>query len=142
MKNSFPKKVFRTLHPQFEVSETYEISITPIPGAADPHECWIVRQMHGYFDEFTKTFHNVVETLSPAGERQFLTCAEAISEANELVLAHAQNGFRFLFVTRYMDPTPPWYECVEVLASGEYKPLSQSLTPRLFGDPAVEVLKG
>lgn len=126
MKNSFPKKVFRTIHPEFEISETYEISITPIPEAPDPHECWILRQIHGYFDEVTKTFQNVVETVYPGGERQFLSCAEAVNQANDLVLSHAQNGFRFLFVANYTEPTPPWYECVEVLANGEYKTLSSS----------------
>jgi hypothetical protein len=97
-----------SLHPQFEVSEMYEICITPIPGVPNWHECWIVRQMHGYFDEITKTFQSVVETVYHVGERQFLTCADAINHANELVLSHAQNGFRFLFVMSYTEPTPPW----------------------------------
>lgn len=133
MKNSFPKTVFRTAHPQFEVSENYEIWITPIPAAPDPHQCWIVRQSHGYFDDIGKTFHNIVDTVYPDGKQRLLTCAEAIQQANELVVSHAQAGFRFLFVTSYVEPTPPWYKCVEILPNGEYKPIPESTKPCSIG---------
>jgi len=124
MENSFPKKVFRMPNPQFQVSEMYEISIMPVPGASDPHECWVVREMHGYLDEVTKTFHNVVETLHPDDRLHFLTCEEAINQANQRVLFHARNGFRFLFVMNYAEPTPPWYGRFEViLPAGEYRAL-------------------
>lgn len=125
MKNSFPKTLFQTRNPEFEVSETYEISIEPVPGVSDLHECWIVREMYGYFDAATKTFRHVVETLHPIGDRRFFTCAEAINQANERVLFLAKKGFHFLFVTSYTEPTPPWYECLEVvLPSGEYRPVA------------------
>ncbi len=141
MKNSFPKTVFRTPTPEFEVSELYEISIKPVPGAPNPHECWIVREMHGQRDEATKTFHNEIVTVDPTDKRQFLTCEEAINHANERVLALAKNGFRFLFVMNYAEPTPPWYECVEVtLPDGEYKLLRQIPAPLSVGGWMVDDL--
>lgn len=142
MINSFPKTLFRTPNPKFEVSEMYEISIEPVPGAIDLHECWIVREMHGYFEETSKTFLNVLETVHPVRNRGFLTCAEAIQEANDRVLFLAQNGFRFLFVTSYSEPTPPWYECVEVvLPTGEYRPVSQLSEIGSVGEPVVQALR-
>ncbi|MGB8474798.1 MAG: hypothetical protein WCE61_12000 [Candidatus Acidiferrum sp.] len=128
MKNCFPKTVFRTPNPQFEVSEVYEIFIKPVPGAADLHECWIVGETHGWCDEVTKRFHYRVETVEPVDKHSFLTCEEAIYLANEQVLLRAKNGFRFLFVMNYTEPSPPWYERLEIiLPGGEYRPLPEVL---------------
>lgn len=124
MKSSFPKTIFRTPTPEFEISETYEIFIKPVPGVPDPHECWIVREMHGWYDQRTKSFLYKVETLEPADKRHFLTCEEAINQANLHVLLRAKDGFRFLFIMRYTEPSPPWYDRLEVLLpDGEYRPL-------------------
>lgn len=79
MKNSFPKTVYRTPNPEFEVSEAYEIFIKPVPGAPDPHGCWIVGEMHGYYDQMTKAFHYKAETVHPTDKRHFLTCEEAFT---------------------------------------------------------------
>ena len=137
MKNTFPKTVFRTPDPKFESSEVYEISIKPVPGDYAPHECWIIREMHGYPEETTKKFQYVVETIDPQDKRSFLTCEEAVNQANERVLFLARSGFRFLFVANYKQPSPPWYECYELVTpDGEYRPLSQPAVAVSAGYPS------
>src|SRR5262249_50873729 len=65
----FPKTVYRTPNPEWGVSEAYEITIEFVPGAPDPQRCWIVRELHGYYEEATKTYHQKVETLHPKDPR-------------------------------------------------------------------------
>src|SRR5215472_16863232 len=93
----FPKTVYRTPNPEHGISEDYEISIEPAPGAPDPQRCWIVRELHGYYEEATKTYHQNVETLHPNEPPHFLTLEEAIREADKQVLFRAKEGFHFLF---------------------------------------------
>jgi hypothetical protein len=45
---SFPKTVYRTPTPEWQISECYEIWIEAFPGAPDRNRCWIVREVHGY----------------------------------------------------------------------------------------------
>jgi hypothetical protein len=124
MRNSFPKSVYRTPNPEFNVSEVYEISIAPVPGVSDQHRCWIVRELHGYYDEKSKTYEQTVETLNSGASAHLFTCDEAIHQANNQVLLRAQNGFRFLFIMNYLEPSPPWYERFEVaLPEGQYRAL-------------------
>ena len=118
----FPRTVYRTPNPEFEVSECYEISIHPVPGASDPQRCWIVREFHGYFEEATKTYHYQVETLHPNEPRHFMTFEEVMKAANEQILRRAKDGFCFLFTKNYRNA--PWYNRFEViLPSGNLKEL-------------------
>jgi hypothetical protein len=123
MTNSFPKNVYRTPNPEFNVSEVYEISIEPVPGVRDPHRCWIVRELHGFHDDKSGKYQQEVETLNSGSSRHFLTCDEAIHQANNQVLFRAQTGFSFLFIMNYLEPSPPWYERFEVMPGGEYRAL-------------------
>jgi hypothetical protein len=68
----FAKTVYRTPTPEAGVSEAYEIVIDLVHSAPDPRQCWIVREMHGYYDEAKKTYHHKVETLHPNEPRHFL----------------------------------------------------------------------
>jgi hypothetical protein len=121
---SFPKTVYRTPTPEWQISECYEIWIEAFPGAPDRNRCWIVREVHGYYDEATKTYHHKVETLHPTDPRHFLTIEEAMREADKQVLLRARQGFHFLFTLDYMKPSPPWYERFEVvLPGGELRPI-------------------
>ncbi len=122
MKNSFPKTLYRTPRPEFEVSEVYELSIEPVPGAEDPHCCWIVREVHGHFNGEKKTFEQEIRTLNSTGHTHFLTCEEAIQRANEEVLVLAQRGFHYLFVMSYTEPSPPWHERYELkMPEGDFQ---------------------
>jgi hypothetical protein len=118
----FPKTVYRTPNPEWDVSESYEILIEVVPDAPDPQRCWVVRELHGYFEEATKTYHHQVETLHPNEPRHFLTFEEVMRAANQQVLLRATQGFRFLFTMNY--DNPPWYSRFEVvLPAGEVRPL-------------------
>lgn len=118
----FPKTVYRTPNPEWSISEAYEISIEPVPGAPDPQRCWIVRELHGYYEEATKTYHQKVETLHPSDPQHFLTLEEAMREADKQVLFRAKDGFHFLFTMNF--DGPPWYSRFEVvLPAGQIKPL-------------------
>lgn len=118
----FPKTVYRTPNPEWSISEAYEISIEPVPGAPDPQRCWIVRELHGYYEEATKTYHQKVETLHPNDPQHFLTLEEAMREADKQVLFSAKDGFHFLFTMNF--DGPPWYSRFEVvLPAGQIKPL-------------------
>ncbi len=119
---TFPKTVYRTPTPEFGVSEAYEIAIEPVPNSPDPQRCWIVRELHGYYNEQEKKFHFKVETLHPTDSRHFMTLDEAQKDADKQVLLRAKDGFRFLFTRNYYDP--PWYDRFEVvLPPGEIRPL-------------------
>jgi hypothetical protein len=93
-----PKTVYRTPNPERGISEAYEIAIEPVPGAPDPRRCWIVRELHGYYEEATKTYHEEVETLHPNEPQHFLALEEAMREADKQVLFRAKEGFHFLFI--------------------------------------------
>jgi len=117
----FRKTVYRTPNPEYGISEAYEISIEIIHGAPEPR-CWTVREIHGYYDEATNSYHHKVETLHPTGPEHFRTLEEAIHEANQQVLFRAKDGFHFLFTMNFNGP--PWYNRFEVvLPAGQIKPL-------------------
>lgn len=119
---SFPKTVYRTPTPEYQISETYEITIESFPNPAEPSRCWIVRELHGWYDEATRTFHHKVETLHPTDPKHFMTLEEAQRDADKQVLRRANEGFHFLFTIDYFNP--PWYSRFEVvLPSGQIKPL-------------------
>lgn len=119
---SFPKTLYRTPNPEWEISEAYEIFIEPVPGAPDPERCWIVREMHGYYEEDTKTYHYKVETLHPNQPKHFMTLDEATKVADQQVVFRARGGFHFLFTLNYYQA--PWYSRFEVvLPAGEVRPL-------------------
>lgn len=119
----FPKTVYRTPNPEWGSSEAYEISIEPVPGAPDQQSCWIVRELHGYYEEATKTYHQKVETLHPNDPQHFLTLEEGMREADKQVLFRAKDGFHFLFTMNF--DGPPWYSRFEVvLPAGQIKPLA------------------
>lgn len=118
----FPKTVYRTPTPEAGVSEAYEIFIDVVHGAPDSQRCWIVREIHGYYEEAAKTYHHKVETLHPNEPRHFLTLEEAMRVADQQVLLRARQGFHFLFTMNYNQA--PWYSRFEVvLPAGEIKPL-------------------
>jgi hypothetical protein len=120
--NTFPKTVYRTPNPEFQVSEAYEISIEPVPNCPNSERCWIVRELHGYYHEPSGQFRHQVDTLHPTDPKHFLTLDEAQKIADKQVLFRARYGFHFLFTRNYSDP--PWYERFEVvLPAGEIKPL-------------------
>jgi hypothetical protein len=123
MNGPFPKTVYRTPNPEIEASEAYEIMIERVPGVSDTQKCWIVRELHGYWDEGVKTFHHKVETLHPADRAHLLTLQEAIDQANEQVRHRAREGFRFLFTLNW-NGAEPWYDRFEVvLPAGQLRPL-------------------
>lgn len=120
---SFPKTLYRTPTPEYEISEAYEIIIKSAPNPADPARCWIAREIHGWYDEATKTFHHKVVTLHPTDPKHFMTLDEAQKVADKQVLLRAKEGFHFLFTIDYLKQ--PWYNRFEVvLPSGEIKPLA------------------
>lgn len=122
---SWPKALYRTPNPEFGFSEWYEIVIDPFPGPVpDSHRRWFVRELHGWWEEATKTYHHKVETLHPTDPKYFLTIDEAMDQANKQVLLRAKDGFRFLFTIDPKKQEPPWHEQFEVvLPGGEIKPL-------------------
>lgn len=118
----FPKTVYRTPNPEAGVSEAYEIFIDVVHGAPDPQRCWIVREIHGYYDEEKKAFIHKVETLHPNEPQHFLTLEEAVREADQQVWFRAGQGFHFPFTMNYN--SPPWYSRFEVvLPSRKIQPL-------------------
>jgi len=108
----FPKTVYRTPNPEYGVSEAYEILIEPVPRVLGSRG-WVVREIHGYYEEATKTYHHKVETLHPNEPQHFRTFEEAMSVADQQVLFRAKEGFHFLFMMNYN--SPPWYSRIEVV---------------------------
>lgn len=122
MNKQFPKTLYRTPNPEWGISETYEIFLDVFPNPSNPNRCWIVREMHGWYEEQTKTFHHKVETLHPTDAAHFMAIEEAIDAANKQVVSRARQGFHFLFTMNLYHG--PWYERFEVvLPGGELKPL-------------------
>jgi hypothetical protein len=119
---SWPKTLYRIPNPEWGVSEGYEIVVDAFPGPVpDPHRRWFVRELHGWWEEATKTYHHKVETLHPTDTVHFLTIDEAIHEANQQVLLRARDGFRFLFTIDYMKSEPPWHARFEVVLPARNK---------------------
>ncbi|MGC2734305.1 MAG: hypothetical protein WA212_10450 [Candidatus Acidiferrales bacterium] len=117
----FPKSVYRTPNPEFDISEGYSIFIESFPNRADPARCWIVRETHGWYDDATKTYLHKVETLHPTDTKHFMTFDEVQKAADRQVLLRAKDGFRFLFT---IGNEEPWHKRFEVvIPSGEFKPL-------------------
>jgi len=125
MNMSWPKTLYRTPNPEWGISEGYEIIIEAFPGPVpDPQRRWFVRELHGWWEEATKTYHYKVETLRPTDPKHFRTINEAAREADEQVLLRAKDGFRFLFTLDYTKQEPPWHTRFEVmLPAGEIQPL-------------------
>jgi hypothetical protein len=84
-----PKTVYKTPHPQDEVSELYTIFADVLPNASDPQKRWVVNEKHGWWDEDSKTFLHAVTTLSPNDPKHCVTIEEAHEIIDRQVLLRA-----------------------------------------------------
>ena len=118
-----PKTVYKTPHPQDEVSELYTIFADVLPNASDPQKRWVVNEKHGWWDEDSKTFLHAVTTLSPNDPKHCVTIEEAHEIIDRQVLLRARSGFRYLFIKDFFD-APGGFQRFEILPDGTQREIA------------------
>src|SRR6267378_4461422 len=105
---TIPKVVYKTPNPEARVSEGYTIFAEVLSGATAPANCWVVKEIHGYWDEAEpdpkQKFKNRATSLSPTDPQHCVTIQEAHKIIDEQVLYRAKTGFKYLLMLNMMGP--------------------------------------
>jgi hypothetical protein len=123
---TIPKVVYKTPYPEVRVSEGYTIFADELPEASDAARCWVVREIHGYWDETEpdpkQKFKNKAVSLSPTDPKHCVTIHEAHKIIDEQVLYRARTGFKYLLMLNMMGPP---HDRFEIMPDGSYRELPQ-----------------
>jgi hypothetical protein len=117
-----PTPVKRKSLAEDRVSELYTIFADELPEATDEARCWVVKEIHGYWDENepdpTQKFKNRATTLSPTDPKHCVTIQEAHILIDDQVRSRAAAGFKFM---RMLDMFGPPHLLFEVMPDGSYR---------------------
>jgi GH43 family beta-xylosidase len=119
---TIPKTVYKTPEPEARVSECYTIFADDLPEATDEAKCWVVKEIHGYWDQDEpdpkKKFKNKATSLSPTDPKHCVTIHEAHDIIDGQVLHRAKSGFKYVFM---LDMFGPPHKRFEIMPDGKYR---------------------
>lgn len=120
--STIPKSVYKVPDPEEHVSEAYTIFADRLQEATDEEKCWVVKEIHGYWDEDEpdpkQKFKNKAATLSPTDPQHCVTIEDAHKIIDDQVRSRAISGFKFM---RMLDMFGPPHKLFEVMPDGSYR---------------------
>jgi hypothetical protein len=118
-RNTVPQVLYNTPDPLSKPSELYVINGTILDTATDPVKRWVVKEIHGYWDEQDKAFKNSATTLYPNEPHHCVSLEEVYVEVKKQMMVRVRSGFRYLWE---WDPFQPQsYRKFEIQPDGTRK---------------------
>jgi len=94
--STIPQVLYKIPNPQSNpTAELYSVNATILPTATDPVKRWVMKEIHGWWDEETKTFLNQVTTFLPNETKHAVSIDEALEQVKAQILVRVRSGFKY-----------------------------------------------
>jgi hypothetical protein len=95
-RNTVPQVMYKPKDPISDPrAELYNIHGTVLDGATDPMKSWVLKEVHGWWDEDQKKFLLAVTTLLPTDPRHAVTVDEIYKQIHNQIMVRVRDGFKY-----------------------------------------------
>jgi len=118
-KNTIPQVLYAVPEPESDPpSELYTINATVLDNATDPVKRWVLKEVHGYWDEQTKKFLNQATTILPNDPKHAVSIDDAYKQVAAQVIVRVREGFKYQREWNPMEP-PHYFDKFEIDENGK-----------------------